>query len=342
MREKEKRVEKEVKRERNQEEDKLDLIDSKILYELDLNCRQSNAQIAKKLRISKDVVNYRIKKLKDDKIIQSYYTIIDLTRLGYLSFRIYLRFSEIDNEKEKEIIDSLVKNSRVGWVAKREGIVYDLACLVWAKDIFDFKEFIDKLLNEFGEVIEKQTISLWTKIYHYNLASLLGKKTLKKEWVTGSVEKVDVDELDLKILYEISSNARGPLIDIAEHLKVSEKVIAYRMREMEKKKIILGYRALLDTDKIGYNYYKIDILLKDKKLVTQLKNLYKEDERVIYINETVIGTSDFEFDVYLQNRTEIFQIIKELRERFSKGIRNISYETNLSFYKLVFFPGSKN
>ena len=44
---------------------KLDLKDRKILYELDLNCRQSNSQIGKKVGLKRDVVAYRIKKLQD-------------------------------------------------------------------------------------------------------------------------------------------------------------------------------------------------------------------------------------------------------------------------------------
>jgi len=47
----------------------IDLKDRKILYHLDLNCRQSNAQIGKKVRLSKEVVNYRIKRMEEEGII---------------------------------------------------------------------------------------------------------------------------------------------------------------------------------------------------------------------------------------------------------------------------------
>ncbi len=42
---------------------KIDLKDRKILYELDLDCRQSNNQIGKKVGLRRDVVAYRIKKI---------------------------------------------------------------------------------------------------------------------------------------------------------------------------------------------------------------------------------------------------------------------------------------
>ncbi|RLF33122.1 MAG: transcriptional regulator, partial [Thermoplasmata archaeon] len=74
---------------------KIDLKDRKILYELDLNCRQSNAQIGKKVGLGRDVVGYRIKKMEDEGIINNYWTFIDTFRLGYNVFRIYINFQYV-------------------------------------------------------------------------------------------------------------------------------------------------------------------------------------------------------------------------------------------------------
>ena len=83
----------------------LDLLDRKIIYQLDLNARQSNAQIAKKVRTSKEVVNYRIKRLEKDGYISGYHTIINFWKLGYQTIRIYLKFIDISPENKKKLID---------------------------------------------------------------------------------------------------------------------------------------------------------------------------------------------------------------------------------------------
>ena len=67
----------------------LDLKARKILLELDRNARQSNSEIAKKVRLNKNTVNYKINSLIDDKVILGYYATIDSARLGYFSFRVY-------------------------------------------------------------------------------------------------------------------------------------------------------------------------------------------------------------------------------------------------------------
>ncbi len=44
---------------------KLDLLDKKILYELDINARQTSTQLSKKLKRSRNVIEYRINRLKE-------------------------------------------------------------------------------------------------------------------------------------------------------------------------------------------------------------------------------------------------------------------------------------
>ena len=69
---------------------KIDLKDRKILYQLDLDSRQSFRSIGKKVGLSKDVVASRVKKLQELGIINRFYTEIDLFKLGYICFRYYL------------------------------------------------------------------------------------------------------------------------------------------------------------------------------------------------------------------------------------------------------------
>ena len=68
---------------------KIDMKDRKILYQLDINARQSISEIAKKVRLNKNTVKYRIERLEREGLILNYYTIIDNSRLGYFSFRVY-------------------------------------------------------------------------------------------------------------------------------------------------------------------------------------------------------------------------------------------------------------
>ncbi len=99
----------------------IDLKDRKILYELDLDCRQSNTQIGKKVGLKKDVVSYRIKKLEDEGFIKNYYTVIDAYRIGYNLFRYYINFQYVTSELRREIIDYFVNYKNICTVAHAAG-----------------------------------------------------------------------------------------------------------------------------------------------------------------------------------------------------------------------------
>ena len=100
---------------------KLDIKDKKLLYELDLNSRQSFNQLAKKLKISTNSVIYRIKNLQKDGIIKEFPTIIDIGKLGFIGFRLYLKLQGITPKKEEEIINFLKNKEIVSWIVSIEG-----------------------------------------------------------------------------------------------------------------------------------------------------------------------------------------------------------------------------
>ena len=318
---------------------KLDLKDRKILYELELNARQSNSELAKKIQLKKDTINYRIKRLEKQGIIQRYYTSLDTSKLGYISFRVYLKYFEITNEKEKELINYLVKHKKTGWVAKKEGN-HDLAFLVWVKDVYEFSDFWDEFIEKFRSYFYENYIGIWTKIYHYKRTYLLNiKENLPKTEITGgSKTKADIDEIDLEIIKLLAPNARMPLIEIARKLKLSERAIAYRIKALKEKKVILGYRPFLNLSKLGYNYFKIDIKLKDATKIKELMTIAKLNPNIIYVNKMISGLADFEMDVQIKGKKEFLKLIDDLKERFKDSIRNFDYSSTLKEYKALYLP----
>jgi Lrp/AsnC family transcriptional regulator, leucine-responsive regulatory protein len=90
--------------------------DRKILLELDINSRQSYASIGKKLKISKEVVLYRVNKLVEEKIITNFTCIIDYSQLGIISLRTFLKLKNLEQNLLQNIIDYLKDIPQIGWV----------------------------------------------------------------------------------------------------------------------------------------------------------------------------------------------------------------------------------
>lgn len=60
-----------------------------------------------------------------------------------------------------------------------------------------------------------------------------------------------LDEIDLRIINELQSNGRLSNIEIAERVGLSHSACSRRITKLEKEEVILGYRAIVDRNKLG-------------------------------------------------------------------------------------------
>jgi len=60
-----------------------------------------------------------------------------------------------------------------------------------------------------------------------------------------------IDEIDCQILAEIQLNARLPFAELGRRVGLSTPAVIERIHRLEEKKVILGYRALIDPAKVG-------------------------------------------------------------------------------------------
>jgi len=315
---------------------RLNLKDKKILSLLDINSRMLNSKIAKKVGLSKDVINYRIKKLKNLGFIRGYYTIIDFSKLGYFSIRVYLKLIDVSLEQEKKIIEFLVNHKNTFFVAEIEG-PFNIALGTWVKDIYEFEKFWIEFKEKFKKHISKEKISIFTKAYHFHRAYILNKKIDDAEpEIFGGSKTEKHDEKDLNILRLLAQNARIPIVEIAERLKIPPKTVDFRIKQLEKKKIIQGYRFIFDFNLFGYEYYKVDLNLRDITKLKELIDYAKTHPNILYVDQT-IGGSDFEFDIEVKNKILFLEIIKELRKKFPE-IRDWNYFTLRKYNKLLYYP----
>jgi len=315
---------------------KLDLKDRKILLELDKNSRQSNSEIAKKVRLNKNTVNYKINKLVENKVILGYYSTIDSAKLGYFSFRVYLKFFNSTPEQEKEITDWLKSHKQVGVVSRIETI-YDLGFMAWVKNVYEFDDLWLEFKKKFRKYFWNERVDVFTKVSHFKRKYLLeGHKTEEPEFI-GNSSLVKYDELDMKILRILAENARMPLIEISSKLRTSPRTIAFRIKQLEKNKIIQGYRVNINLQSIGYEYYKLNMTLNNFEEYNKLLEFAQSHPNIIYIDRT-ISDLDFEIDVEIKGKTELLKLIDEIKSKFN--IRSTEICSFKEYLKLETLPQS--
>lgn len=301
----------------------LDLKDKKILYELGSNARITNKSLAKKIMLSESSTIARINRLFKEEILFGTHTLIDNSKMGYQGYRLYFKFFSTTSEEEKEILDFLKNKKAVSVLAKCFGF-FDVAVMSWVKERQLFDEVISDLKEKFRDKITDLEISLYCETYHFNRDYLLESHIKQRQIIKtggGTIEKIDL--LDEKILNSLYNDARKSILDISKEIKTPPRTIAYRIKQLEEKKIIVGYNINVQTTKIGYVYYKLNIILSKNAKFSEILQFALNNKNVIYLDRT-IGIYDLQLNLEVKDSEELQKIIEDIKNKFG-GIKELSW-----------------
>ena len=304
--------------------EKIDLKDRKILYELDLDSRQSFRSIGRKVGLTKDVVTSRVNKLQEKDIIRGFYTRFDYSKLGVTPVRFYFKYQYITPDVKKEIINHFVDYKNTSVVFSVDGS-YDIVILILIKNVIDIFPFWQKTLDRFGDYISDRVFSVYASETIYSKTFLNDDKQEKtKIMITRGNEKVEIDELDFQILKRLSNNTRIPTIDIAKDLKTTASVVSYRIKKLMESGLIIGFKPMFNWAKIGYRWFKLDLYLSE---YTQYHKIieYMEKNPFLYTIDHTIGYADLELELILKDVNHLNQIVEDLHTKFPRIIRNHKY-----------------
>ncbi|MBU4086504.1 MAG: Lrp/AsnC family transcriptional regulator [Nanoarchaeota archaeon] len=303
----------------------IDLKDKKILVELDWNARTSNSEIAKKIQLSKKGAEYRIKKLEKLNIIQGYYPVINFEKIGYTINRMMFKLQLIDTEIKEKIEEYLKKQENIHWAVWFRGDA-DLGIDVWTKSIKEFKEILNQFSIKFGKYIKQKTFSSSVGFDQYPYSFLLNKKDERIAIITEETEIAKIDGLDKKILRQLVKNARESSAEIARKINSNYKTVSNRIKQLEKNKILLCTRALINVELLGYKMYKLRLCFDNniQQAYKQANEFFKSRLETVYIVD-FLGEEDYDVEVIVKNEDEFNNLIKDLQNKLGRLIRGYTY-----------------
>ncbi len=324
---------------------KLDLKDRRILYELDCNSRQPNSEIAKKVGLSKQVVGFRIKRLIEEKIISSFYSVIDISKLGFTIHKNFLRLQNLDREKEKELINFLVNHPNVVWVASCDG-KFDLTFGTWAKDMAFLEKTIAELNKKFREYIAERQIATIIRGDYFIRDYLINKKepsAYRQSFFGAIPSPVRMDENDWKILSALGKNSRTTAVEITKEVKLSADAIAERIKKLEKSGVIRHYNIVPNESKYPYLHYKVLIgfrnVSEDREL--SLREYCRINPNIVYIVKS-LGPWEFEIDLEVETAEQFREIMMDIKTKFSDILKDYSALNIYQVHKYNFCPSTGN
>ncbi|MEM4272007.1 MAG: winged helix-turn-helix transcriptional regulator [Candidatus Bilamarchaeaceae archaeon] len=319
----------------------VDNIDRRILYVLDWDSRQPVSRIAKKLGISKDVANYRIRKMIDSGIIRSFYPIVNFHRLGFFPYRVSAKLKNVSYEQEKALISYLVSLENVQWVASCGGI-WDLIFVIFARDVYEFQDFYSEFREKFGNCLEKTKIAMSHRMHFFTRGCLLGEDQLGEfegKEVVSEGSPTEIDDIDWELIGLLGKDARMSLLDLSRRLKLSPNAVDYRMKRLMKDGIIQGFRMLPNLEMLGIKYYKVYFRFSnyDRARISQMFSYAKSNPFIVYMVEA-LGGADLDLEFQVNSRETFLKTLADFRNRFSDIIRDCDTITLYEEHKLDFVP----
>lgn len=295
----------------------MDKKDNKLLAELIIDSRLPMNRLAKKVGVSREVANYRVNRMVKEKIILDFYTIIDTEKLGFLRYTCFLQLKGVSREKEKIIIDKLIKNSFITYMGPVIG-KWNLVLDILAKSRTHLENIVNEIKNDVGTYLDNYLIINTGTEQEIFPTKLLGIN--KKIPFNKKNKDIKIDKIDLKLLKALSKNSRTEYKDLATKIGLSANAIKHRINNLENSGIVQGYTISIDMRKLDYEWYNIQIKLNEDN--PQLKEFLRQNKKVIYFYK-YIGHENWDLDVgiIVKNSLDLREFILDLREKFGNIVK---------------------
>jgi DNA-binding Lrp family transcriptional regulator len=128
----------------------IDELDNQLLHIISSQARLSTIEIGKKLKVSTNIIRYRLKKLSKLNIIQGYRTNINISKLGYKDIKAELFLNNY--EERNKIIRYLKLNPYVVCIMTSFGYV-NLEIEFNVENLNQFYQIMQDLIDKFPDVI---------------------------------------------------------------------------------------------------------------------------------------------------------------------------------------------
>jgi len=146
---------------------------------------------------------------------------------------------------------------------------------------------------------------------------------------------MSIDETDQEILKNLMVDARLSARQLAIKLGMSTVTILTRIKKLEKEKIIKGYAAIIDHEKLGYDLTAI-IEIISKKDILAIEEKLAKIENVCGVYD-ITGNTDTVIVAKFRERNELSKFIKTLStmENVENTITHIVLNTVKEDFRLT-------
>jgi len=303
-------------------EPKFDKIDKKLISYLYHNYREPLTKIAKACRISRDQAEYRLKKLESSGILKKFATIFNYSALNFEEFVVLWLKLDCTKEQKTRLREELRKNKNVLTYFDVLGD-YNLGFDCIYRDKHEFQRELGEFLNKHKKVIKDYSIFITTSSHFFPLKEFGISQPEKEFSLEDLKEKANLDDKYIKILKELNKNGRVKIIDIAKSVNLSAEMALYRLKNLYKKRIVLGSRIIFDMEKMNYFFGGLRLNLRHLNEKTKHEIFdYCRQHKSINALSFGIGKYNCIVQFFFREERQFRNSLRDFLEKFNNEINS--------------------
>ena len=143
----------------------------------------------------------------------------------------------------------------------------------------------------------------------------------------------EIDDVDLKILSQLMTDAKTPYTEIAKKVYVSGGTVHVRMKKLEEMGVVQGTTLQLDYSRLGFDVTCfLGVYLEKSSLYDQVVNKLKDVKEIVKIHYTT-GNYNIFLKIHCRDTNHLREILNDKIQEI-EGIERtetiISLEESLS------------
>ena len=212
--------------------------------------------------------------------------------------------------------------------------------LIKCQNNIELDSILKKLFDGKQYKIKEKLIT--SEIESTYFTSKLLHETLGKEASTKKGELVELEDLDSTIISELAKNCRTSLVELATKVNMSANGVKNRIKILENKGIIIGYKTKINYQKLEYLHFRIFIHLSkfSEETYEKVKDFLRKNGSVESVSR-YMGYADVDFRCHAKTIVDLYELISKLKDNFLQEIISIDSMIVFNWESINYFSKPK-
>jgi len=274
-------------------------------------------------------------------ILSKPYAVFDYSSFGLIMFKVYFKGAYIKEKDMTQMVTELEDNPYIVSIYELTG-EFDLVLVFASPNPSRFNKEFKRLrakipaLNDYRIVL-----NVVTHRYprHYLLESTHISALDTEIILGGDKEKDMLSSKEMLVIKCLVANPLARFTKIAEKTGLNVKTVKSIMNGLKKRKILKGFKYVMDTNKLGVHQWRLFLNLHNlsAERETELMKYFLKTSEVVQTNKTV-GDWDVEVEIESPEKSTIRRIISEIKEEFADILEGFSLIEIYKYDKKSYLP----